>query len=266
MTMQKELLLRFQFAKGLAYELGDTIRKNVEDLKWTKTKSGFYDIVTNVDLEVEKKLKEKVSTAFQNDVIFGEETGIEERKKPDNYMWIVDPIDGTTNFSKKIPHSCVSIAITYKEKPIIGVVYDPFMNELFEAVKGEGAFLNGKHIHVSDVADLESAVVNTGYQYSAVNMRDKVLKDYEAFFGKVRALRIFGSAVLDLCYVASGRIDGFWEYELKPWDMAAGSLIVQEAGGVVVDLLSDEFTVYSKSILATSPKMLSKMVKILKEA
>ena len=264
--MNKETLLRFEFAKGLAYELGNLARKNMKDLKWTKTKSGFYDIVTNVDVEVENRLKEKVSRAFPNDIVFGEETGIEEKKAPNGYMWIVDPIDGTTNFSKKIPHSCVSIAIAYKTKPVAGVVYDPFMGELFEAVKGEGAFLNGECMRVSKTSNLENAVVNTGYQYSAVHMREKVLKDYQAFFGKVRALRIFGSAVLDLCYVAAGRIDGFWEYELKPWDMAAGSLMVEEAGGVVMDLLSDEFTVYSKSILATSPDLLSEMLKVLREA
>ncbi|WP_036222583.1 inositol monophosphatase family protein [Mesoaciditoga lauensis] len=264
--MDKEVLLRFEFAKGLAYELGNIIKENVKSLKWTKTKSGFYDIVTNVDVEVERRLKERVSLAFPNDVVFGEETGIDEKATPDNYMWVVDPIDGTTNFSKKVPHSCVSIAITYKTKPIAGVVYDPFMDELFEAIKGEGAFLNGKRISVSDTKNLEDAVVNTGYQYSAVHMRDKVLKDYEAFFGKVRALRIFGSAVLDLCYVAAGRIDGFWEYELKPWDMAAGALIVEESGGIVMDLLSENFTIYSKSILATSPTLLSQMLKVLKEA
>ncbi len=262
--MDEEVLMRFEFAKGLACEVGNVIKKGGKDLKWTKEKSGFYDIVTNVDVEVENKLKERISLAFPNDVVFGEETGMNEKDKPDNYMWVIDPIDGTTNFSKKIPHSCVSIAITYNAKPLAAVVFDPFMNELFEAVKGEGAFLNGEHIYVSKLDELENAVVNTGYQYSAVHMREKVLEDYESFFGKVRAIRIFGSAVLDLCYVGAGRIDGFWEYELKPWDMAAGALIVEEAGGVVMDLFSDEFNIYSKSILATSPTLLSQMLKILK--
>ncbi len=262
--MNKEEFLRLEFAKGLARDLGRFAKSKINSLSWTKTKSGFYDIVTNVDVEVEKRIKAAVLKAFPQDSILGEETGANEAINPDGLLWIVDPIDGTTNFSKGVPHSCVSIAIVENNEPKVGVVYDPFMDEMFETVKGSGALLNGEGIHVSEMSDLEKSVLNTGYQYSAVSMRRKVLSDYEAFFGKVRAIRIFGSAVLDLCYVACGRIDGFWEYELKPWDMAAGSLLVKEAGGVVVDLLSEGFSIYAKSILATSPTLLPEMVKVLK--
>ena len=262
--MNKEEFLRLEFAKGLARDLGRFAKSKINSLSWTKTKSGFYDIVTNIDVEVEKRIKKAVLMAFPQDSILGEETGTNEASEPDGLLWIVDPIDGTTNFSKGVPHSCVSIAIAKNNEPKVGVVYDPFMDEMFEAIKGNGALLNGKSIHVREISELEKSVLNTGYQYSAVSMRKKVLSDYEAFFGKVRALRIFGSAVLDLCYVACGRIDGFWEYELKPWDMAAGSLLVKEAGGVVVDLLSEEFSIYAKSILATSSSLLPEMVKVLK--
>ncbi len=264
--MSKEEFLRLEFAKGLAKDLGRFAKSKINSLSWTKTKSGFYDVVTNIDVEVENRVKEAVLKAFPQDSILGEETGTSESEaaNPDNLLWIVDPIDGTTNFSKGVPHSCVSIAIVENGEPKVGVVYDPFMDEMFEAIKGNGALLNGKEMHVSEMSELEKSVLNTGYQYSAVNMRKKVLSDYEAFFGKIRALRIFGSAVLDLCYVACGRIDGFWEYELKPWDMAAGSLLVKEAGGVIVDLLSEEFSIYSKSILATSSTLLPEMMKVLK--
>ncbi len=262
--MDKETLLRLEFAKGLARDLGRFAKSKINSLSWIKTKSGFYDVVTNVDVEVEKRLKSAVLKAFPQDSILGEETGTNEAANSDALLWIVDPIDGTTNFSKGVPHSCVSIAIVENGKSKIGVVYDPFMDEMFEAVKSNGALLNGEEIHVSKSSELEKSVLNTGYQYSAVSMRKKVLSDYKAFFGKVRALRIFGSAVLDLCYVACGRIDGFWEYELKPWDMAAGALLVKEAGGVVVDLLSEEFSIHSKSILATSSTLLPEMVKVLK--
>lgn len=260
--MKRYDILTLEFAKGLAQDVGKIIRSNMNSLNWTKTKSGFYDIVTNVDVEIERMVKESVLSAFPNDSILGEETGTTKSSTSGKRLWVIDPIDGTTNFSKGIPHSCVSIAVVEENKPQIAVVYDPFMNELFEAVRGYGAKMNGAEIHVSDVSDLEHAIINTGYQYSAEKMREKVLKDYEAFFGRVRAIRVFGSAVLDQCYVAVGRIDAFWEYSLKPWDVAAGSLIAKEAGAVVTGI-GEEFSIYSNSILATNSTLLPKIMKVL---
>ncbi len=261
-NVKNDTRIRFEFAKALAWDVGRMIRSELNAPKRTTEKSGFYDIVTDVDLKVEREVKRRISALFKEDDVLGEETG-KDVKTGGKYLWIVDPIDGTTNFSKGIPHSCVSIGLLEDQLVVAGVVYDPFLDELFEAAKGEGAFLNGKPISVSTVKELEKAVLNTGYQYSAVHMRQKVLKDYEAFFGKVRALRIYGSAVLDFCYVACGRIDGFWEYELKPWDMAAGSIIVREAGGVVLDLFKEEFTVNSQGVLATTPSLVGKITEIL---
>ncbi len=263
--MKRYDVLTLEFAKGLAQDMGKIIKSNANSLNWTKTKSGFYDIVTNVDVEVEKIVKKSVLSAFPDDSILGEETGTTESSASDRRLWVIDPIDGTTNFSKGIPHSCVSIAVVEENEPRIAVVYDPFMGELFEATKGYGAKMNGDEIHVSNISDLEQAVINTGYQYSAEKMREKVLKDYEAFFGKVQAIRVFGSAVLDQCYVAIGRIDAFWEYSLKPWDVAAGSLIAKEAGAVVTGI-DEEFSIYSNSILATNPTLLPKMLKVLTSA
>ncbi len=263
--MEKYDLLTLEFAKGLAQDMGKIIKSNINSLNWTKTKSGFYDIVTNVDVEIERMVKNSVLSAFPNDSVLGEETGTTKAFAPDKRLWIVDPIDGTTNFSKGIPHSCISIAVVEKNEPQIAVVYDPFINELFEATRGHGAKMNGNEIHVSNISELEHCIVNTGYQYSAEKMREKVLKDYEAFFGRVRAVRIFGSAVLDQCYVAAGRIDAFWEYSLKPWDVAAGSLIAKEAGAVVSGI-GEEFSIYSNSILVTNSALISKITKILTNA
>jgi|UniRef100_A0A7V3RFH8 myo-inositol-1(or 4)-monophosphatase len=256
-------LLALNFAKGLARDVGNFAKSKINDLIWTHQKSGFYDIVTDADVAVEKKVKEEISGAFPMDSILGEETG-ETKSSENGRVWIVDPIDGTTNYSKGIPHFCVSIALVIDKKSKIGVVYDPYMDELYEAVSGNGAFMNGKPINVSKVSDLKEAVLNTGYQYSAVEYRDIVLKNYEAFFGKIRALRVFGSAVLDQCYVATGRIDGFWEYSLKPWDVAAGSLIVSEAGGEVTGI-NEDFSIYGKTILTTNSKLLPQILSILKK-
>ncbi len=262
--MEKYDVLTLEFAKGLAQDVGRIIKSNVNSLSWTKTKSGFYDIVTNVDVEIERMVKKSVLEAFPNDSFLGEETGttnsLEQTKN--KRLWVIDPIDGTTNFSKGIPHSCVSIAIVENGETKIAVVYDPFMAELFEAVRGNGAKMNGREIHVGNVSNLEQSVINTGYQYSAEKMREKVLRDYQSFFGKVRAVRVFGSAVLDQCYVAVGRIDAFWEYSLKPWDVAAGSLIAKEAGAIVTGI-GEEFSIYSNSLLVTNPMLLPKIMEIL---
>lgn len=261
--MKNSDLLALDFAKGLAREAGIFAKRKMGNLEWTHNKSGFYDIVTDADLAVEKIVKSEISMAFPDDSILGEESG-ETSSSANGRMWIVDPIDGTTNFSKGIPHFCVSIGLTVDKIPQVGVVYDPYMDELYEAVKGNGAFMNGEIINVSKTSELDEAVFNTGYQYSATEYRDIVLKNYAAFFGKVRAIRVFGSAVLDQCYVANGRIDGFWEYCLKPWDVAAGSLIAKEAGAVVTGI-GEDFSVFGKTLLVANSVILPKILKILKE-
>ncbi len=255
-------LLALNFAKGLSRDVGNLAKSKIGNLDWTHTKSGFYDIVTDVDVEVEKRVKDEISRAFPNDSVLGEESG-KSFSTENGRLWIVDPIDGTTNYSKGIPHFCVSIALVVNDEQRLGVVYDPFMDELYEAVSGNGALMNGHEIHVSHVEDLKEAVLNTGYQYSAVEWRETVLKNYEAFFGKVRAVRVFGSAVLDQCYVANGRIDGFWEYCLKPWDVAGGSLIAKEAGAVVMGI-GEDFSIYGKTILVSNNVLASKILKIIK--
>ncbi len=259
--MENSDLLVLNFAKGLAREAGLLAKRKIGNLGWTHTKSGFYDIVTDADLAVEKMVKSEISSVFPEDSILSEETG-ETKTLSNGRVWIVDPIDGTTNFSKGIPHFCVSIALVINGDPQIGVVYDPYMDELYEAVKGNGAFMNGEPISVSKTSELKEAVLNTGYQYSATEYRDIVLKNYVAFFGKVMAIRVFGSAVLDQCYVANGRIDGFWEYSLKPWDVAAGSLVAKEAGATVTGI-GENFSVYGKTILVTNSKLVDKILDII---
>jgi len=258
--MESSDLLVLNFAKGLAREVGLVAKKKIGNLGWTHTKSGFYDIVTDADLEVEKMVKSEISNVFPEDAILGEETG-ESKRSSNGRIWIVDPIDGTTNFSKGIPHFCVSIGFVVNGIPRVGVVYDPYMDELYEAVEGNGAFMNGEPISVGKTSELKEAVLNTGYQYSATEYRERVIKNYVAFFGKVRAIRVFGSAVLDQCYVANGRIDGFWEYNLKPWDVAAGSLIAKEAGATVIGI-GEDFSIYGKTILVTNQKLAGQILDI----
>lgn len=250
------------FAKGLARDVGTFAKSRMNTLDWVETKSGFHDVVTNVDFAVEKMVKDAVATAFPEDSILGEETGT-TLSGSSGRLWIVDPIDGTTNFSKGIPHSCVSIALVEDGKTETAVVYDPYLDELFEAVRGNGAFLNGRKIRVSGISELNEAVINTGYQYNANGMRKWISADYSDFFEKVRAMRIMGSAVLDQCYVAAGRIDGFWEYGLKPWDVAAGNLIASEAGAVVTGI-NEEFSIYGNSILTANGPLAEKLLEVLR--
>ncbi|HEU23617.1 MAG: inositol monophosphatase [Mesoaciditoga sp.] len=260
--MDKETLLKLNFAKGLAREAGLIAKKKIGNLGWTHLKSGFYDVVTDADVAVEKMVKYEIEKSFEDESVLGEETG-EDKNGKNGKIWIIDPIDGTTNFSKGIPHFCVSISYVVDNDPLIGVVYDPYMDELYEAVKGNGAFMNGEKIMVNQTSELTDAILNTGYQYSATEYRNTVLRNYNAFFGKVRAIRVFGSAVLDQCYVANGRIDGFWEYCLKPWDVAAGSLIAKEAGASVRGI-EEEFSIYGKTIVVANSNLISKILEVIK--
>jgi len=153
---------------------------------------------------------------------------------------VLDPIDGTVNFASKLPHFCVSIALaTPDRQPLLGVVYDPTRREIFTAAKGEGAQLNGQSIRVTQTGELVDAVITSGFPYDKHTNPDNNLKEWSAFLTRIRGERRLGSAALDLCYVAAGRLDGYWEKDLKPWDAMAGILIVREAGGIVTDYRGD---------------------------
>ena len=222
---------------------------------WQKPKSidykGAIDLVTSVDRECERRIVEVLRSYFPNHSILAEEetdwVGTEG-----SHRWIIDPLDGTTNFAHSYPQFCVSIALECNGEVIVGLVYDPLQGECFTAVKGEGATLNGAPMRISTVMELDKALLATGFPYDQREEADFYLNFFKAFMTRSQGIRRNGSAALDLCYVACGRIDGFWEMKLRPWDTAAGALIVEEAGGRLSDLAGNKFSIWGKETLASN--------------
>lgn len=215
-----------------------------------QTKASEFDLVTQADTLVEKKIIEIISKEFPSHSFLAEESG--EAARESDYLWIVDPIDGTVNYAHRFPQFCCSIGLYLKGEALVGVVYDPCRDELFTAQKGQGAFLNGKKISVSKIDTLTKALLATGFPALKGDLLQKNLEYFRLFLGKCQAIRRPGSAALDLCYVACGRIDGFWELGLSPWDTAAGALMVQEAGGMITNLDNDSFDLNIKGVIATN--------------
>jgi myo-inositol-1(or 4)-monophosphatase len=203
----------------------------------TSLKSSRIDIVTAADTEVESYIVRELRQRFPEHHIVGEEGGGQGAPATTApFHWFVDPIDGTVNFASKLPHFCTSIALaTPDRQPLLGVVYDPTRREMFTAVHGGGAHLDGRPLRVTQTAELIDAVITSGFPYDKHHNPDNNLKEWSAFLVKIRGERRLGSAALDLCYVAAGRLDGYWEKNLKPYDALAGMLLVREAGGTVTD-------------------------------
>ena len=205
-------------------------------------------------------LPQKILKSYPDHKITSEEIGSNNQNS--EYEWFIDPIDGTTNFIHGIPHFAISIGLCKNGIPIIGVVYDPIKNELFIAEKGKGALLNDKKIRASNVSSLQSALLGTGIPYRAKDSTGTYINTLKNLMdNKCGGIRRLGAASLDLVYVASGRLDGFWEFNLKPWDVVAGSLIVQESGGIVTDINEKEEFIWSGNILAANPKLHSDIQK-----
>jgi myo-inositol-1(or 4)-monophosphatase len=237
--------------KAVAEEAGAFIRKERQffDVKNVEQK-GLNDLVSYVDKQAEKMIVEKLSDILpEADFITEEGTGHTDGK---DYTWIIDPLDGTTNFIHGLPIFSVSIALRYLDEIVIGVVYEINFHECFYAMKDHGAFCNGKAIKVSSVNSLSESLIATGFPYSAFSQIDVYLDVLKELMRKCHGVRRLGSAAIDLCYVACGRVDGFFEYDLKPYDVAAGALIVQEAGGVVTDFSRGKNYLFGKEILATN--------------
>lgn len=203
----------------------------------TSVKSSRIDIVTAADKEAEVYIVGELQKLFPAHHIVGEEGGGQGAAAASApYHWFVDPIDGTVNFASKLPHFCTSIALaTPDRQPLVGVVYDPTRRELFTAVQGQDAQLNGQSMRVTRTAELIDAVITSGFPYDKHTNPDNNLKEWSAFLSRIRGERRLGAAALDFCYVAAGRLDGYWEKDLKPYDAMAGVLLVREAGGVVTD-------------------------------
>ena len=244
-----------------ALKSGIFIKKSVGKIGKISYK-GRDNIVTDIDKKSEKIIIKHILSAFPGHSILSEESRPVKTGSP--YKWIIDPIDGTTNFAHAFPFFAVSIALEKDGRVIMGIVYDPMRNELFYAERGGGARLNGKKIRVSKVEKLRGSFLATGFSYGLKN-REGNVKNFTKFLKHTMAVRRAGSAALDLCYVACGRFDGFWELDLCPWDSAAGMLITREAGGVVTKFDGSPYSPYDRNILATNGHIHKEMVKVLSD-
>jgi myo-inositol-1(or 4)-monophosphatase len=239
---------------------GNIINKRIDTSK-TVSYKGIVDLVTDVDRCSEENIINIITKSFPDHSILSEEIGA--ISKQSNYKWIIDPLDGTTNFFHSYPFVSVSIAVEYKGKLMVAVVYDPIKKELFHAVKGKGAFLNNQKIHVSHIKNIEQSLLATGFPYDIRTSQENNLDNWIKFIKRAQAIRRDGSAALDLCYVAAGRFDGFWEIKLKPWDVAAGCLIIKEAGGKVTNFEGKPYSIYTDQIVASNSHIHNILIDVL---
>ena len=224
-------------------------------------KEGINNLVTEADHASEKAIIDIIRKEYPEHFILSEESG--EIVMDSEYKWIIDPIDGTVNFSNGIPLCCVSIGLEKAGEIILGAVYNPLMNEMFFAQKGFGALLNNKKINVSTKTEVIKSCLVTGFPYTYLDMPNGPLQVFERFIRKGVPVRRLGSAAIDLCWVAAGRFDGFYEHDLQAWDTAAGFLIVEEAGGKVTDYKGDHYSPYQPHLLATNGKIHHEMLEII---
>lgn len=236
---------------------------------WRRTKTithkGPVDLVTETDRAVEARMLAQLSAAFPDHRMVAEESTAASDIRPDDdgYVWYLDPLDGTTNFAHSYPQFAVSLALAKGDDLLFGIVHDPIRDETFVARRGAGASLNGEPITVSAVPELDQALLATGFPYDRREHCEFYLGFVADFMRRAQGIRRNGSAALDLCYVASGRLDGFWEWKLRPWDTAAGALIVQEALGTVTDFRGGRFDLFGQQTLATNRHLHPAMVEIL---
>ena len=222
---------------------------------------GSINLVTDVDKACEQAIVELLQGRFPDHDILAEEGS--GRRKDSEYKWVIDPLDGTTNYAHGYRLWAVSIALEYRGEIVVAAVHEPNHDEMFLAEKGAGATLNGERIRVSETAELGHAMLTTGFAYNVREAKNNNLDNFENFLMRARAIRRDGVAAIDLCYVADGRFDGFWELNLFPWDGAAGFLRIQEAGGRVSDFRGNPFDIYSKEILASNGRLHEAMVEVL---
>lgn len=251
------------YIEMLARNAGEILRAGYEKTHQVEYKSTI-DPVTEIDRQAEEFLLKEILDKFPDHHILAEESGIIEGNH--DHIWYIDPLDGTVNYAHGIPIFSVSIAYAYKNDLKLATVYDPMRDELFSASRGQGATMNGKPLSASNKRELERSLLVTGFPYDMWETANDNLKDYGKFAKLTQGVRRLGSAALDLCYVAAGRFEGFWEQTLQPWDVAGGGLIAEEAGAKVTDINGEEnYLSPPISILAAPPILYEKMIKVLNE-
>jgi len=248
-------------AVNCAAKAGEWMKSKIGTITQLDTKYSMQDLVTEVDKGAERMIRNLIGTHFPDHAFLGEE-GVApgpqasakalEAVSDEEYLWIVDPVDGTTNYVHGFPFYSVSIALAYQGQVIVGVVYDPSRDELFVAERGKGAYVHGRKMSVSKEASLSQSLIATGFPADPIEALPANLADIQAIAPKVRNLRVAGSAALHLAYVAAGRLSGFWERNLSAWDLAAGSLLVEEAGGRLSDLNGEPYQLAVRNVTATN--------------
>lgn len=249
-----------EVAKEAALKAGEAIMATLQN-GFSIRKKGSIDLLTDADISAERILCESLLSEFPSDQILSEEAG--NLGKSSERVWIVDPLDGTTNFAHGLQFVSVSIGLQVQGEYVLGVVYNPFLNELFEARKGTGAYLNQTPIRVSETPKLQDALLVTGFPYYVKERPERVLGLFRDMVLKAQGIRRLGSAAIDLCYVAMGRFDGFWEEGLKPWDTAAGLVILLEAGGQITDYWGKSFDPFQDTLLASNGAIHDELLRVI---
>ncbi len=248
----------------LCHEVGAFISKESKAFDRTRIeqKGSFSNLVSYVDKEAEKKLVARLEKLLPGSGFIGEEGT--DLKGSNDYRWIIDPLDGTTNFLHGFPVFAISIGLQHKEEAVLGVVHDVTHQECFHAIEGKNACCNGKEIHISTISSLEESLLATGFPYYHSNKKEDYLEIIKVFLEKTHGIRRLGSAAIDLAYVACGRLEGFFEYNLKPWDVAGGAFIVQQAGGTVTDFRGTNNYTFGGELCAAGP-VHSEMLKVISD-
>ncbi len=251
-----------EFAVFTAREAGQLLKSRLHAPHSIDYK-GVVNLVTEADRMSEELILDRIQQHFPDHSVLTEESP--EKERSSRYRWIIDPLDGTTNCAHGYPIFCVSIAL--EEQGILsGVVYNPMMDEMFYAEKGKGSWLNGQRISVSDTSDLSRSLLATGFPYDIRESENNNLDYFNLMIKEAQAIRRAGAAALDMAYVAAGRFDGFWELKLMPWDTAAASLLIQEAGGIVTDLSGEDFSITAPHVLASNGGIHQLMLSALRKA
>ena len=248
-------------AREAAEAAGRLLRRGLDEAKDVGYK-GAVDLVTNFDGLAQEIIVDRISSVYPHHAVLAEE-GLRPAGESE-FLWVIDPLDGTTNFAHGLPVFAVSIGLVFRGAPVLGVVFDPVRENMFTAAAGGGAYLGGRSIHVSNVDDLDRSLLATGFPYDIRESPVNNLDHFQNFCLRAQAVRRCGSAALDLCYLACGRFDGFWELKLKPWDVAAGTLIVTEAGGRVTDLDGGAFRIDNGETVATNSLIHEAMLAVLR--